>query len=152
MYRGQRPQRLRRCRCNGAGGRPQQGTKYWVKLFAKNANEVVSDGGPEQFIAQSKPIANPVFADSVNTDGVRLNATGGSKRRPHLDTTGSMGRRKPTGSQTAEKRLRRETSTETELPTSLVQPFPVSDLVVGPTGRYRVPLPSRDPKRTGDLG
>jgi hypothetical protein len=106
-----------------------KGTKYWVKLFAKNANGV-SDGGPEQFIAQSKPIDNPVFADNVNTDGVRLNAT--------VDPNGGRtwyyweyGPTEAYGSQTVEKRLRRETSTETELPTSLVQPFSVSDLVVG---------------------
>jgi hypothetical protein len=102
-----------------------------VKLFAKNgASEMVSDGGPEQFIAQSKPIGDPVFADNVNTDGVRLNAT--------VDPNGGRtwyyweyGTTDEYGSQTPETRLRRETSTETELPTSLTQPFEVSNLVVG---------------------
>lgn len=106
-----------------------KGTKYWVKLFAKNANGVISDGGPEQFLAQSKPIST-VFADNVNTDGVRLNAT--------VDPNGGRtwyyweyGTTDAYGSKTPEKRLRRETSTETELPTSLTQAFNVSDLIIG---------------------
>jgi len=107
--------------------------KYWVKLFAKNSNEVISDGGPEQFIAQSKPIVNMVFADNVNTDGVRLNGA----IDPNGGRTWYYWEYGPTdeyGSETPETRLRRETSTETELPESLTQPFQVADLITGLQG------------------
>ncbi len=48
-----------------------KGKKYWVKLFAANANEVISDGGPEQFISQAPPLTQNVVVNSVNTDGLR---------------------------------------------------------------------------------
>ena len=53
----------------------KKGRKYWVKVFSANANEVISDGGPEQFLAQSTPISNPVFVSKINTDGANFNAT-----------------------------------------------------------------------------
>ena len=109
----------------------KKGTKYWVKVFSANANEVISDGGPEKFLAQSKPIANPVFVSKINTDGANFNAT----IDPNGGRTWYYWEYGPTdrlrADQTPEKRLRREDATEIELPTSLTEPFDVSDLISG---------------------
>ncbi len=108
----------------------KKGTKYWVKLFSKNANEVVSDGGPEKFLAQSKPIGNPVFVSGINTDGASFNAT--------IDPNGGrtwyyweFGPDTSYGHTTTEKRLRYEDSTELELPEAVTEPYVVKDLVTG---------------------
>ena len=109
----------------------EKGTKYWVKLFASNsANELISDGGPEKFLAQSDPIPNPVFVSKVNTDGANFNAT----VDPNGGRTWYYWEYGPTtayGQTTPEKRLRREDNTELELPQALTEPFEVSDLVSG---------------------
>jgi hypothetical protein len=109
----------------------EKGTKYWVKLFAANsANELISDGGPEKFIAQSKPIPTSVFVSKVNTDGASFNAT----IDPNGGRTWYYWEYGPTtayGRTTPEKRLRREDATELELHESLTEPFAVSNLVSG---------------------
>ena len=109
----------------------EKGTKYWVKLFASNsANELISDGGPEKFLAQSDPIPNPVFVSKVNTDGASFNAT----VDPNGGRTWYYWEYGPTtayGQTTPEKRLRREDDTELELPQALTEPFQVSDLISG---------------------
>ena len=108
----------------------KKGTKYWVKLFSANANEIISDGGPEQFLAQSKPISSSVFVSKINTDGANFNAT--------IDPNGGRtwyyweyGPTSAYGQTTPEKRLRYEDSTELELPEALTKPYVVSDLVTG---------------------
>lgn len=108
----------------------KKGTKYWVKVFSTNANEIISDGGPEKFIAQSKPIANPTFVSNINTDGASFNAT--------IDPNGGRtwyyweyGPDTSYGHSTSEKRLRYESSTELELPEALTKPYVVKDLVTG---------------------
>jgi hypothetical protein len=109
----------------------KKGTKYWVKLFAANkANEIVSDGGPEKFIAQSKPIAKSVFVSKINTDGANFNGT----VDPNGGRTWYYWEYGPTtayGGTTPEKRLRREDNTELELPEALTEPYFVSNLVSG---------------------
>ena len=109
----------------------EKGTKYWVKLFAANsANEIISDGGPEKFLAQSKPIPSLEFVSKVNTDGANFNAT----IDPNGGRTWYSWEYGPTtayGQKTSETRLRRENATEYEEPTSLTESFSVSDLVSG---------------------
>ena len=109
----------------------KKGTKYWVKLFAANkANEIVSDGGPEKFIAQSKPIPKSVFVSKINTDGANFNGT----VDPNGGRTWYYWEYGPTtayGGTTPEKRLRREDNTELELPEALTEPYFVSNLVSG---------------------
>ena len=109
----------------------EKGTRYWVKLFAANsANEIVSDGGPEKFFAQSKPIPSQEFVSKVNTDGANFNST----IDPNGGRTWYYWEYGPTtsyGQKTAERRLRRENATEYEEPTSLTESFTVSDLVSG---------------------
>ncbi|HEY1285744.1 MAG TPA: hypothetical protein VGF04_06615 [Solirubrobacterales bacterium] len=108
----------------------KKGTKYWVKLFSANANEVISDGGPEKFIAQAKPIPNTVFVSKINSDGATFNAT----VDPNGGRTWYYWEYGPTtayGSTTPEKRLRREDSTELELPEALTDPYDFRDLISG---------------------
>src|SRR5262249_48117297 len=107
-----------------------KGTKYWVKVFAVNGNEIISDGGPEKFLAQSKPIGKSVFVSNINTDGASLNAT--------IDPNGGrtwyyweFGPDTSYGQKSPEKRLRREDSTELELPPAVTEPYKVKDLITG---------------------
>ncbi len=107
-----------------------KGNKYWAKLFAANANEVVSDGGPESFTAQAPPIFEDVFADGVNTDGFRVNGTvnpNGGRTSYHWE----YGPTNEYGFQTAEKRLRTAKTNGEELAESLTVPFQLQELITG---------------------
>lgn len=127
----------------------KEGTKYWVKVFAANENEIISDGGPEQFIAQSKPIGTAVFVSNVNTDGASFNAT--------VDPNGGRtwyyweyGTTTAYGQATPEKRLRREEATELELPEARTEPYVVKDLITGlqPGETYHFRLVAKDEQGT----
>jgi hypothetical protein len=110
-----------------------KGTRYWYRLVANNANNRLSEGGPERFRAQNKPVIGVVFPDSVNTDGVRMNG--------NIDPNGGLtsyhweyGPTEAYGFESPSKRLVRRDSQDLEqLPTSVVDPYAPSDLIVGLT-------------------
>ena len=96
-----------------------------------------------------KPIDDPVFADNVNTDGVRLDEQLWIRTAVAPGTTGSTARPKRTVPR-QRKNGCAVCSWSTELPTSLVQPFSVSDLVVGLQGdsEYHFRLVTRNEQGT----
>ena len=107
-----------------------KGTRYWYKLVSKNANGRTSEGGPERFRAQNKPLTGIIFPDAVNTDGVRLNG--------NVDPNGGLtsyyweyGETEGYGLKTPLTRLVRRNNQDLEqLPASVNNPYETQDLVV----------------------
>ncbi len=110
-----------------------KGTRYWYRLFSQNANNRLSDGGPEKFRAQNKPIIGTIFPDAVNTDGVRLTADidpNGGPTFYHWEygPTTSYGSSSPTT-----RLARRDAEDLEQLPSSIVDPYKVQNLIIGLT-------------------
>jgi hypothetical protein len=111
----------------------KEGIKYWVKLFAANGNAIISDGGAEQFIAQSAPKPGGAFVSQVNTDGATFNGTvdpNGGRTWFHWE----YGPTTSYGESTPEVRLRRVEKVvggEIETLSARKEPYELTQLAIG---------------------
>jgi DNA-binding beta-propeller fold protein YncE len=107
--------------------------KYWYKLFAKNGNERLSEGGNRWFQAQVLPDAEPIYTDKVNTDGTTLFATvdpNGGRTFYHWE----YGPTEAYGQTTPETALeRREDDGRERLPDTLIDSYEIEDEITGLT-------------------